>query len=64
CPDFVAERFFRLRPSGKRIAERFVKEKTGLAGLGIVTAEAVTLFKSSLRCGASGAKRLPCPYRA
>ncbi|EFW7710475.1 hypothetical protein FGZ66_15575 [Shigella sonnei] len=40
-----------------------MKEKTGLAGLGIVTAEAVTLFKSSLRCGASGAKRLPCPYR-
>nr|WP_172687694.1 hypothetical protein [Escherichia coli] len=28
-----------------------MKEKTGLAGLGIVTAEAVTLFKSSLRCG-------------
>ncbi|OSM08721.1 hypothetical protein ERAG_05118 [Escherichia coli R424] len=41
-----------------------MKEKTGLAGLGIVTAEAVTLFKSSLRCGASGVKRLPCPYRA
>ncbi|HAF5852856.1 TPA: hypothetical protein G8N32_004830 [Salmonella enterica] len=28
---------------------------------GIITAKAVTLFESSLRCGASGAKRLPCP---
>ncbi|EAR3225891.1 hypothetical protein EJR00_17865 [Salmonella enterica] len=28
---------------------------------GIVTAKAVTLFESSLRCGASGALRLPCP---
>ncbi|EPO3921867.1 hypothetical protein ACT99I_004522 [Salmonella enterica subsp. houtenae serovar [1],40:z4,z23:-] len=31
------------------------KIKTRLAGRGFVTAKAVTLFSSSLRCGASGA---------
>ncbi|KAB3506418.1 hypothetical protein F9Z73_23430, partial [Escherichia coli] len=29
-------------------------------GGGFITAKAVMLFKSSLRCGVSGAKRLPC----
>ncbi|RNR91534.1 hypothetical protein C5X90_024845 [Klebsiella pneumoniae subsp. pneumoniae] len=37
--------------------------KDGFAGRGIITAKAVTLFKSSLRCGASGALRLPCAPR-
>ncbi|EBM9948399.1 hypothetical protein S576_23490 [Salmonella enterica subsp. enterica serovar Give] len=39
----------------------FSRVVLGLAGWGVITAEAVMLFSSSLRCGASGALRLPCP---
>ncbi|EEE3275729.1 hypothetical protein AXR31_004220 [Salmonella enterica subsp. enterica serovar Braenderup] len=34
--------------------------KTRLCSDGNVMADAITLSESSLRCGASGAKRLPC----
>ncbi|EBJ1026292.1 hypothetical protein DO109_22940 [Salmonella enterica] len=34
----------------------------GFSGRGIVTAKAVTLSESSLRCGASVASLLPCPH--
>ncbi|EAW9501458.1 hypothetical protein QW46_26240 [Salmonella enterica] len=51
--------FYKIGSSGTQ----FRKEKNGLAARGIVTAHAVTLFTSSLRCGASGALRLPCPIQ-
>ncbi|WP_454728168.1 hypothetical protein [Citrobacter freundii] len=40
------------------------KVKTRLAGRGFVTAKAVTLFSSSLRCGASGVNASHALYRA
>ncbi|ECG8601253.1 hypothetical protein FNH69_22630 [Salmonella enterica subsp. salamae] len=51
-----------MRPTGGLYQTGAVcKWAYGLAVKGIITAKAVTLFESSLRCGASGVKRLPCP---
>ena len=59
----MAVRFFRLRQSGKISVVGSDEGKNGLAERGIVTAKAVTLFKSSLRCGGLRRVAPPCPFQ-
>ena len=47
----------------RKIAGMSGRQLRGLAGWWIVTPYGATLFLSSLRCGASGALRLPCAPR-
>lgn len=49
-------------PLARRIL-RFLHPGKLTPGCGVITAKAVMLFSSSLRCGVSGAQRLPCALR-